>query len=337
MTNSSGTGPRTSVILPAFNAAASLRRAAESVMRQADQDLELVIVDDASTDGTLGLARDLQGQYGPDRITVITQPANSGVSAARNAGLTAARGDWISFIDSDDEYLPGYLETLHTAAAGSTEIDIVVGGRKVIQADGTEQDRSSKALGDFDGADACRLAMVDELTPFPWDKLIRRSLFDHVRFADGAARFEDMTTNIVLHSLARKVRSIAEPVYRYYIMTESLTWGRIPTVADTTVALAHMNSHLDPRFLAGRYAASYACMRTLITMLVAQSAIAKGGQSPAAAEAIQGCRRDIGLAQLVRTATVHPVLGIGAALLKMVPRLYAALYRRHIRSAYGLS
>ncbi|MDE8667364.1 glycosyltransferase family 2 protein [Pseudarthrobacter sp. H3Y2-7] len=331
MTNNSDS-PRTTVILPAYNAAGFLERAVRSVMAQTDPDFELVIVDDHSTDGTLDLARRLEEEF--ENLTVIALPSNAGVSAARNAGLDAARGSWISFIDSDDQYLPAFLETMHAATA--PDVDLVVGGRIVVQPDGTETRNGSRALGEFDGAEACRLAMCDQLTPFPWDKLYRRELFSKVRFAEGAARFEDMAVNVILHSLSRRVRSIDTPVYRYYIMDASLTWGRVPTVADTTVAMNHLNEHLDQRFKEGKYGAAYDCMRSLVILLVAQSAIARGTGSPAAAATVAECRKDLSWRMLYRTLAVHIIIGAGAVLLKLTPSLYAYLYLRHIRAAYGM-
>lgn len=318
--------------MPAYNGAGLLERAVRSIMTQTDPDFELLVVDDHSTDGTLALARSLAEEF--DKLTVIALPANSGVSAARNAGLDAARGAWISFIDSDDEYLPTFLETMHAATA--PDVDLVVGGRVVVQPDGTEATAASRALGEFDGAEACRRAMCDELTPFPWDKLIRHDLFQRVRFAEGAARFEDMATNIILHSLSRRVRSIGTPVYRYHIMDGSLTWGRVPTVADTTVALKHLDQHLDQQFKEGKYRAAYDCMRTLVSLLVAQSAIARGSGTPAAAVTVAECRQDISWDMLIRTLAVHKVIGAGAALLKLAPAVYAYLYLRHIRAMYGV-
>lgn len=324
--------PRTSVIMPAYNAAVVLERAVRSVMAQTEPDFELLVVDDHSTDGTLSLARRLEQEF--DNLTVIALPVNSGVSAARNAGLDAARGSWISFIDSDDEYLPTFLEVMH--AGTSPDVDIVVGGRVVVQPDGTEGTSASAALGEFDGAEACRLAMCDQLTPFPWDKLIRRELFEKVRFAEGAARFEDMATNIILHSQAQRVRSINTPVYRYHIMDGSLTWGRIPTVADTTVALDHLDQHLDQRFREDQYLAPYDCMRTLVILLVAQTAIARGRHTASATRTVAECRRDISWRMLIRAFSVHRIIGAGAALLKLAPWVYSTLYLRHIRTAYGV-
>lgn len=89
---------RFSVIIPAFNAAATLARAIESVRRQSWPAHEIIVVDDGSSDATAAVAR----QFG-DAVRLIRQP-NSGVSVARNAGAAAATGDWLAFLDADDWY-----------------------------------------------------------------------------------------------------------------------------------------------------------------------------------------------------------------------------------------
>jgi glycosyltransferase involved in cell wall biosynthesis len=95
--------PCVSVIIPTFNRAWCLARAIDSVLNQSFSDFELIVVDDGSSDDT---ARLLAG-YGTPLI-VIRQP-NRGVSAARNAGIVAARGHWIALLDSDDHWLPTKL------------------------------------------------------------------------------------------------------------------------------------------------------------------------------------------------------------------------------------
>jgi glycosyltransferase involved in cell wall biosynthesis len=99
--------PLVSVIIPAFNAARFLRRAVDSVRAQTLTDWEVIIAEDGSTDETLALARALQREN-PNRIRVISQ-ANSGASAARNTGIDAARGDYLAFLDADDEFRPTKL------------------------------------------------------------------------------------------------------------------------------------------------------------------------------------------------------------------------------------
>ncbi len=120
-----------SVIIPTFNRAGSVGDAIDSVLAQtADGDarmrVEIIVVDDGSTDATHAVLQ----RFG-DRITAIRQE-NGGVSAARNAGLARARGDWITFLDSDDLWLPNRLDVLarDTAStdAGVHVADLVLEG-----------------------------------------------------------------------------------------------------------------------------------------------------------------------------------------------------------------
>lgn len=98
--------PPVSIVIPAYNRASSIRAAIESVLRQTWNDFELLVVDDGSTDDTLDQAR----RVSDPRLRVVESPANGGAAAARNLGVDAAKGDWIAFQDSDDEWLPTKLE-----------------------------------------------------------------------------------------------------------------------------------------------------------------------------------------------------------------------------------
>ena len=98
--------PNASIIIPVYNGAAYVGRAIDSVLRQTEQDLELIVVDDGSTDGT----RDVVAAVSDPRLTFISQ-ANAGPSAARNAGIAASTGPWVGFLDADDWWLPEKLAT----------------------------------------------------------------------------------------------------------------------------------------------------------------------------------------------------------------------------------
>jgi GT2 family glycosyltransferase len=100
--------PTFTVVMPAFNTADTIGRAVESVLGQTREDFELVVVDDGSTDGTIDV---LEAASQDRRIRVIRQE-NRGAAAARNAAVTVARGHYVSFIDSDDLWLPTYLEKM---------------------------------------------------------------------------------------------------------------------------------------------------------------------------------------------------------------------------------
>ena len=103
---STGVPPTVTVVVPAYDRAASIRPALESVLRQTWRDLELIVVDDGSTDGTPDVVRGIEDP----RLRLIETPHNMGASAARNLGVAEARGTWVAFQDSDDEWLPRKLE-----------------------------------------------------------------------------------------------------------------------------------------------------------------------------------------------------------------------------------
>ena len=94
---------KVSVIIPTYNRAEYVTHAIDSVLAQTYTDYEIIVVDDGSADNT----KDVLLPY-MDRIRYIYQE-NAGLSAARNTGIKAAKGDWIAFLDSDDEWLPGKL------------------------------------------------------------------------------------------------------------------------------------------------------------------------------------------------------------------------------------
>ena len=107
-----------SIILPVYNATRSLRKSVDSVHAQVFQDWELVLVDDGSTDGSSELCDKLATE--DTRVRVIHKP-NGGVSSARNAGIDAATGKYITFCDSDDYLEPDYLETLVQTAKSNPD------------------------------------------------------------------------------------------------------------------------------------------------------------------------------------------------------------------------
>jgi glycosyltransferase involved in cell wall biosynthesis len=98
--------PLVSVILPTYNRAYILKRALDSILEQTYKALEIIVVDDGSTDNTAELVKGV----GDPRIVYEKHPVNKGLAAARNTGVRKASGDYISFLDSDDEFLPDNIE-----------------------------------------------------------------------------------------------------------------------------------------------------------------------------------------------------------------------------------
>ncbi|MDT8443890.1 MAG: glycosyltransferase family 2 protein [Desulfuromonadales bacterium] len=120
-----------SVIIPTYNRAHCIMSAVNSVLNQTHADFELIVVNDGSTDNTV----DLLAAIDDERMRVIHQE-NRGVSAARNAGLAAARGEWMTFLDSDDEAKAKWLEEIARCIRSIKKAGIVFCGHEVRYFDG---------------------------------------------------------------------------------------------------------------------------------------------------------------------------------------------------------
>lgn len=139
--------PDVTVLVPTRNRSRFLRRALQSVLQQDDADFEVVVVDDASTDGT---ARMVEG-LGDPRVQLLRLRHRSGVAAARNAGIEAAGGRWVAFLDDDDVWAPQKLRKQQDRAA-ETNASLVYTGVVLLDEDGA-------------ALEPVRLVEPDELIP----------------------------------------------------------------------------------------------------------------------------------------------------------------------------
>ena len=119
-------GIKVSVIMAVYNAERYLRQALESVCQQTLRDIEIICVDDGSTDGSMEILKEFAGQ--DDRIKILQHlEKTDGAAAARNMGLQAARGEYLSFLDADDWFEPDMLEKAYEKAS-LRELDVLIFG-----------------------------------------------------------------------------------------------------------------------------------------------------------------------------------------------------------------
>ena len=117
-------GIKVSVIMAVYNAERYLRQALESVCQQTLRDIEIICVDDGSTDGSMEILKEFAGQ--DDRIKILQHlEKTDGAAAARNMGLQAARGEYLSFLDADDWFEPDMLEKAYEKAS-LRELDVLI-------------------------------------------------------------------------------------------------------------------------------------------------------------------------------------------------------------------
>lgn len=124
--------PDVSFVIAAYNAEPTLGRAIDSALAQRGVTVEVIVVDDCSSDATLALAR----SHADARVRVVALETNRGPGGARNAGLDAARGRWVAVLDSDDAVLPDRLAAM-IARAGQSAAEMAVDNIAVIREDGT--------------------------------------------------------------------------------------------------------------------------------------------------------------------------------------------------------
>ena len=208
-----------SIIIPVYNTRDYLAACLDSVLDSTPGDYEIVIVNDGSTDDSGIIAAGYASRY-PALIRLITTE-NSGLGAARNVGLEAARGDYLLFLDSDDTLSSGALKEMLAALDGCFDIGIF----DILQVN-PSGDTVGTITGCGKGGDFTlgeHPALLFE-PPSACNKLFRRSLFmdSGVRFP-GRVWFEDLRTTPKLYPLAGTIRNLAKPWYRYLIRPGSIT------------------------------------------------------------------------------------------------------------------
>ena len=232
---------RISVIIPAYNAESTLQEAVSSVLAQRFSEIEVVIVDDGSTDGTGAICDALAD--GDERVRVVHQP-NRGVSAARNAGLARARGDYIAWLDSDDAMDETMLEKLY-AALTDTGADIAMCNYENVFPDGRTQRRYDIDYGRrvYPMESMIGFLFGNLVPPVVWCNLIPRRLYEGIRFPEGRL-FEDVRTTYRLFERAGSVVMLSEPLARRSILGTGLSNSpRVDSRVDG--CLAYMERYED--------------------------------------------------------------------------------------------
>lgn len=185
--NSDDHRPAFSVVLPTYNRAHLLPRAIQSVLDQTYEDFELIVVDDASTDQT----REVVASFHDERIVYIRLEVNSGVSIARNTAIAQARGEYISLLDDDDEYLPNFLAETHRALEPApATVGFAWGGVRWVRDTSVGEVVINDKLWQpqFEDRGQAYLAFLRPTLGTGWGVTIRRRCFGSVEWFDEALR-----------------------------------------------------------------------------------------------------------------------------------------------------
>ena len=211
--------PEISVIVPVYRVEKYLNDCIDSILAQTFADFELILVDDGSPDSCPALCDAAAAK--DSRIRVIHQK-NRGLSGARNAGLDAAEGEWIAFVDSDDMLLPQALEKAHSTAE-KTGADVVLYGFAFTDENGKvyegwDTTQYDEVIPQQEIYNRLVIGMYQSMC----NKLFRRELFDGLRLPEGK-KFEDTYTAPRIYERVQKMASIPESLYQYRQVDEALT------------------------------------------------------------------------------------------------------------------
>lgn len=196
-----------SIIIPVYQTESTLGRCLSSIVGQDFGDYEVILVDDGSTDGSPRLCDEWSARDG--RISVLHK-VNGGLSDARNAGIERAKGEFLTFVDSDDYIADGTLAAVMAVAAGAdlTEYPVWQHYGSPRQQLLTFADRAYATVADYwSGCQAY-------LHTYACNKVYRRSLFDSVRFPKGRL-FEDAATLPLLLRQQPRIATTASGLYYY--------------------------------------------------------------------------------------------------------------------------
>ncbi|OWK74515.1 hypothetical protein CBW16_03655 [Flavobacteriaceae bacterium JJC] len=214
-----------SVILPAYNAEQFIKESVESILAQTYNNIELIIVNDGSTDGTARLSEELAVK--DSRIKVIHQE-NQGVSAARNNGLKTAKGNFIGFIDADDQAAEDLYELLYKNIK-KYDADISHCGFELVKPHETVKFHDSGDLVIHNKMEALKaLLSGKKVEPGVWNKLYRKFILTNVFFPVDIKVNEDLLFNILAFKNANK--SVFEDVVKYRYRFVSGSASRNPEV-----------------------------------------------------------------------------------------------------------
>ena len=221
-----------SVIVPVHNRERLLREAVESLLATRYPALEILIVDDGSTDGSVQVAEELVGEL-PETVRLLAHAnrANRGAAASRDLGITHATGDYVCFLDSDDYVFPNRFATAVALLDGRPDIDgVFEPTRRVVESGGEERSSTVRSLIDFDCDDPDRVLETILTTQRNWSVnaiTLRRQTLQRVGgFGQGyTAGPEDLFLWLKLASTARLTRGATEPVAAYRIHGSNMSSG----------------------------------------------------------------------------------------------------------------
>ena len=213
--------PKITVVIPIYNVQGYLRNCVDSLLKQTYQNMEILLIDDGSTDQSGAIA---DGYAEKDFRVTVYHKENGGLSDARNYGIERAHGQYICFVDSDDYVSPMFLQILYE---NMVKYEADISGcvyRRTTKLDESDEQDCHARIECWNSEEALRkmLRQEDEFTTSACALLYKLSCFDNIRYPKGAY-FEDLgTTYLILDNIKKMVRT-SQCLYHYYTRDGSIS------------------------------------------------------------------------------------------------------------------
>lgn len=312
-----------SVVVPAFNVETFLAAALDRLLAQTHPAVEIVVVDDASTDGTAQIGRGYAARH--DRVVFLAQATNTGVAAAREGGVRQATGDYVWFVDADDDWSDDAVAVMLDSALRSGA-DVVCASARYVSPGGAERPVGKSSTAEATtGVAAFEEFLHGRITGHLWNKLFTRSVLAAVDFTRSRHHSDQAMVAQAL-AAAHTVAFVDSVVYRYVLRTGSIIRSGSPraeSLATVATVVRDVAVHVDPALLRSW---PYRYFRARFELLSRLKDATSGAHPPAqAAELLRQARREITpdlLVALLRERDLMRLVLLGSA------RVSGRAYRR---------
>ncbi|PWK93828.1 glycosyltransferase involved in cell wall biosynthesis [Hallerella porci] len=220
--------PLVSIIVPIYKVEPYLRRCLDSIVKQTYTNLEIILVDDGSPDGCPQICDEYAAK---DKRIVVIHKENGGLSDARNAGLDICKGEYISFVDSDDWVSENYIEVMLNIAI-KENADISICNHNFVHNDGSKKNIIFEERT-YTKKEALKKIILQQTLPWgaSWGKIYKRKIFNKYKFPVGIIHEDDYTSYKFIYE-ADKIVCIDKTLYNYFQRSDSIS--KLDTTYDFT-------------------------------------------------------------------------------------------------------
>ncbi|MBR3162033.1 MAG: glycosyltransferase family 2 protein [Bacilli bacterium] len=265
---------KVSVIIPVYNAEKFLNQCISSIANQTMQDIEIIAINDGSTDNSLNVLDGLSQRY-KGKLKIYTKE-NGGAGSARNIGIENAMGEFIKFVDADDYLEVNILEKMYTIAK-EHNVSLVRGNYQTILGPIKMEDKCS--WSNIKGSQMVDLNQNKDYilteTPGIGNKLVSRDLIGDLRFPEKT-KWEDLAIMPVVVASSEKLFHIDEPVYNYRVNMNTTIKdfiNKIPNILDVIKCVENIENQMKVRGLSEEYKSQIESLYILHTLFRVENAM----------------------------------------------------------------